>query len=204
MMIDASRSAAGRRRPVARRVSQSKGGKMRVERSLVALLVSAAMTAAGCHNNLFQGPDPHGIEQGRLAYNLPPAERLMEPGPGVGGPGPGVIPPMGGGMGMGMGGMTADGAVMPASFNAGCGCAPGCGYGGGMAMSRGGTSHIAFLGEDGIQISWDVSCPGSFDSSPLVIPGRQDFLQGAIYRLRLAGIPGRGTARLFPPRHSAP
>src|SRR3989304_2407161 len=113
MMIDASRSAAGRRRPVARRVSQSKGGKMRVERSLVALLVSAAVTTTGCHNNLFQGPDPHGIEQGRLAYNLPPAQQLMEPGPGVGGPGPGVIPPVGGGMGMGMGmgGMMADGAV---------------------------------------------------------------------------------------------
>ncbi len=73
-----------------------RGETMRVERSLVALLASAALTAAGCHNNLFQGPDPKGCEQGRLAYNLPPAERLMEPGPGVGGPGPGVIPPMGG------------------------------------------------------------------------------------------------------------
>lgn len=28
------------------------------------------------------------------AHNLPPAERLMEPGPGVGGPGPGVIAPV--------------------------------------------------------------------------------------------------------------
>ena len=86
------------------RMSQAKGGKMRVERSLVALLVSAAIAATGCHNNLFQGPDPKGCEQGRLAYNLPPAERLMEPGPGVGGPGPGVIPPMGGGYGNGWNG----------------------------------------------------------------------------------------------------
>ena len=162
------------------RVSQAKGGMMRVERLLVALLVPAAMTAAGCHNNLFQGPDPKGCEQGRLAYNLPPAERLMEPGPGVGGPGPGVIPPIGGGMGMGMGmgmrGMMADPAVMQAGFNGG-GCAPGCGYGGGgMAMAGGGgTSQIAFLGDDGMQVSWDVSGSGMFDSSPLVIPGRQDF-----------------------------
>ena len=40
------------------------------------------------------------------SYNLPPAERLMEPGPGVGGPGPGVIPPgsvMGTSMAMPMG-----------------------------------------------------------------------------------------------------
>ena len=133
----------------------------------------------------------------------------MEPGPGVGGPGPGVIPPIGGGMGMGMGmgGMMAGGAVMPASFNAGGGCLPGCGGcggGGGMAMPGGGTSQVAFLGEDGIQISWDVSCPGSFDSSPLVTPGRQDFSQGAIYRLRLAGIPGREAVELFPTLEVAP
>ncbi|MEX2091950.1 MAG: hypothetical protein WD971_04690 [Pirellulales bacterium] len=178
---------------------------MRVERSLVALLVSAAITAAGCHNNLFQGPDPSGCEQGRLAYNLPPAERLMEPGPGVGGPGPGVIPPPGGmGMGgMGMGGMMADGAVMQAGFNAGGGCMPGCG-GGGMMMAGGGTSQVAFLGEDGIQISWDVSGPGMFDSTPLVTPGRQDFLQGSIYRLRLSGIPGREAVELFPTLEVAP
>jgi hypothetical protein len=177
---------------------------MRVERLLVALLVPIALSAAGCHNNLFEGPDPKGCEQGRLAYNLPPAERLMEPGPGVGGPGPGVIPPPGGGMGMGMGGMMADGAVMQAGFNGGCGCAPGCGYGGGMAMGGGGTSQIAFLGEDGMQISWDVSGPGMFDSSPLVTPGRQDFFQGAIYRLRLSGIPGREAIELFPTLEVAP
>ncbi len=178
---------------------------MRVERLLVALVVPAVMTAVGCHNNLFQGPDPKGCEQGRLAYNLPPAERLMEPGPGVGGPGPGVIPPMGGsGMGMaalaGMGGSMPGGGAMQAGFNPGCGCAPGCGYGGGggMGMSGGGTSQIAFLGEDGIQISWDVGGAGMFDSSPIVTPGRQDFYQGAIYRLRIANIPGREGVELFP------
>src|ERR671922_1495459 len=54
---------------------------MRVERALVGLLCVVAATSGGCG--------------GRLAYNLPPASRLMEPGPGVGGPGPGVIPPAG-------------------------------------------------------------------------------------------------------------
>ncbi len=53
---------------------------MRVERTLVGLLFAAIAMAPGC---------------GKLAYNLPPASRLMEPGPGVGGPGPGVIPPAG-------------------------------------------------------------------------------------------------------------
>jgi hypothetical protein len=204
-----SREAAKRRRSVATRKSQAKGGKMRIERLLVALLVPAVVTATGCHNTIFGGPDPKGCEQGRLAYNLPPAERLMEPGPGVGGPGPGVIPPMGGGMGggmgMGMGGMMMDPAVMQAGFNGGCGCAPsyGCG-GGGMAMAGGGTSQIAFLGENGIQISWDVSGPGMFDSSAVVTPARQDFLQGAIYRLRIAGIPGRDGVELFPTLEVAP
>ncbi len=179
---------------------------MRVERLLVALFVWGATTAVGCHNNLAQGPDPHGIEQGRLAYNLPPAERLMEPGPGVGGPGPGVIPPIGGMGGMGMGGMMANGGVMQAGFMGGGGGAPACGPGGGFGggTASGGTSQIAFLGEDGIQISWDVSYPGAFDSSPLVTPGRQDFQQGAIYRLRLAGIPGREAIELFPTLEVAP
>jgi len=63
---------------------------MRVERTLVALLFLATTVAPGC---------------GRLAYNLPPASRLMEPGPGVGGPGPGVIPPAGSAYGMYGGGV---------------------------------------------------------------------------------------------------
>jgi hypothetical protein len=182
---------------------------MRGERSLVALLVSAALTASGCHNNFFQGPDPKGPEQGRLAYNLPPAQQLMEPGPGVGGPGPGVIPPMGGsGMGMGMMGP----GVMPASFGGDCGpggpggCGgpgfPGAGFAG--CITSGGTSQIAFLGEDGIQVTWDVSGPCMFDSSPLVVPGRQDFAQASIYRLRLSGIPGREAIELFPTMEVAP
>ena len=43
---------------------------MRIERALVGLLFIATAAAGGC---------------GKLAYNLPPASRLMEPGPGVGG-----------------------------------------------------------------------------------------------------------------------
>jgi hypothetical protein len=127
----------------------------------------------------------------------------MEPGPGVGGPGPGVIPPVGGAMG----GMMADGSVMPASF-AGGGYGPGggpCGGPGGPGgMSGMGTSQIAFLGEEGIQIGWDVGSEGQFDSSPIVTPARQDFPQGAIYRLRLSNIPGRGGVELFPTLEVAP
>jgi hypothetical protein len=73
--------------------------------------------------------------------------------------------------------------------------------GGGMGMA---TSQIAFLGDDGIQVTWDVSGSGYFDSVPLVIPGRQDFYQGAIYRLRLSNIPGRAGITLYPTLEVAP
>jgi hypothetical protein len=73
--------------------------------------------------------------------------------------------------------------------------------GGGMGMA---TSQIAFLGDDGIQVTWDVSGSSYFDSVPLVIPGRQDFYQGAIYRLRLSNIPGRAGITLYPTLEVAP
>ncbi|HMO86114.1 MAG TPA: hypothetical protein PKC18_14460, partial [Lacipirellulaceae bacterium] len=41
---------------------------------------------------------------GRVAHNLPPSPRLLEPGPGVGGPGPGVIRPASAMIPMGPGG----------------------------------------------------------------------------------------------------
>ena len=248
---------------------------MRVERTLVGLLFAAMAVAPGC---------------GKLAYNLPPASRLMEPGPGVGGPGPGVIPPMGagspfgayGGAGMGrfgdgqgmMGGgggycgpmgpggpgavpaptpygvaqagyngPVSGGQGCPCDGSCSCGCADGgqcsCGpngarmndpsvqqagfhhglFGGGgccirpgstEAYAEGGggmgmaTSQIAFLGDNGVQISWDTSGSGSFDSSPVVIPARQDFYQGAIYRLKLSSIPGRAGVQLYPTLEVAP
>jgi hypothetical protein len=124
----------------------------------------------------------------------------MEPGPGVGGPGPGVIPPVD----ASMGGMMMGGGVVQAGY---CGGGPGgcpCGGGLGGGMSGMGTSQIAFLGEEGIQISWDVSSEGQFDSSPVVTPARQDFPQGAIYRLRLSNIPGRAGVELFPTLEVAP
>jgi len=55
--------------------------------SLTSACFAAALLAAGCVGPIAR--QHHG------GHNLPPAERLMHPGPGVGGPGPGVIhPPM--------------------------------------------------------------------------------------------------------------
>ena len=84
--------------------------------------------------------------------NLPPAERLMHPGPGVGGPGPGV--------------MSYQPAVpMPAQ-----------------------ASQVAFVGPEGMLVNWDMSMPGLFDSEPLICPGRYNFPQGRIYRLKLTNL----------------
>jgi hypothetical protein len=75
---------------------------------------------------------------------------------------------------------------------------------GSAGLVRAATSQIAFLGDDGVQVSWDVSGAGMFDSTPLVIPGRQDFYQGAIYRLKLTKLPGRPGVQLYPTLEVAP
>jgi hypothetical protein len=99
--------------------------------------------------------------------NLPPAEMLMEPGPGVGGPGPGVM-------------ATAELSGSP--FGPG-------------AMQ---TSQVAFTSPEGMAVAWDVGAPGSFDSDPLIVPGRYNFPVGGIYRLKLTDIPGRPGVELYP------
>jgi hypothetical protein len=60
------------------------------------------------------------------------------------------------------------------------------------------TSQIAFVGPEGMTVSWDVSAPGTFDSQPLVCPGRYNFPQSAIYRLKLSNIPARPGVELYP------
>jgi hypothetical protein len=130
-----------------------------------------------------------GFGQSR-AFNLPPAQRLMEPGPGVGGPGPGVLGPM----------ATRGGGVNPAAAMGGGPGMAGCGPVGGGQV----TSQIAFLGVEGGEVSWDVSGQGIFDGTPLVMPGRQNFPQGAIYRLKLISLPGREGVELYPTLEVAP
>jgi hypothetical protein len=67
-----------------------------------------------------------------------------------------------------------------------------------------GTSQIAFLGVEGAEVAWDTSGAGLFDSTPLVMPGRQNFSQGAIYRLKLTNIPDRPGVELYPTLEVAP
>jgi hypothetical protein len=64
--------------------------------------------------------------------------------------------------------------------------------------SPGMTSQIAFVGPDGMTVTWDVSMPGAFDSETLTCPARYNFPQAAIYRLKVANIPGRPGIELYP------
>jgi hypothetical protein len=109
-----------------------------------------------------------------IEHNLPPAERLFAPGPGVDGPGPGVMPPM-----MVMSPVPMGAATVP-------------------------TVQILFHRPEGMQVRWDVMGQNTFDSTPLVVPGRQNFPQGGIYRLKLTNIAGREGVELYPTLELAP
>src|SRR5262249_15149665 len=111
----------------------------------------------------------NGIGHAQPTDNLPPAQMLMHPGPGVDGPGPGVFVPPG------------YGANVP-----------------GFAVDPNATSQIAFIGPDGMRVQWDIVGQGRFDSEPLTAPARYNFPQWAIYRLKLTNIPGRPGVELYP------
>jgi hypothetical protein len=161
---------------------------MKYQMARIAVLLAAVTSTVGC----FKLPGKH---------NLPPAQMLMEPGPGVGGPGPGVI--------SGHSGMMLGGPGGPGYGGPGPGCYGG-GDGGGMydpammmaMMPR--SSQVYFVGPDGTQVNWDIGGGAGFESEPLVAPGRQNFPQGAIYRLKLSKIPGRQGVELYPTVEIAP
>jgi len=108
-------------------------------------------------------------------HNLPPAERLLGPGPGVAGPGPGVLAPP---------------PVQPVG-----------GVGVAMQPAQGTSIQLMFSDAnqmEGMQIRWDVASVGTFDSEPLVVPGRQNFGENGLYQLKLTNIPGRVGLELYP------
>jgi hypothetical protein len=178
---------------------------MILRKSLGALVV-AALLATGCalpQNSRLAHLAPHQPILEPRTNVLPPAQHLMHPGPGVDGPGPGVM--LAGANGPGgvgvmqagyMGGPGGPGCLMP--------CGPG-GYGGAGGYGLGfPTSQIGFIGPDGMRVRWDVSANAMFDSEPLIVPGRFNFPQGAIYRLKLTDIPGYPGVELYPTLEVAP
>jgi hypothetical protein len=74
--------------------------------------------------------------------------------------------------------------------------------GGGMpsryAPSR---TEVRFGSPNGMKVSWYTGGSdgrGGFGVGSVDVPGRYNFVQGAIYRLKLSGIPGRGPLELYP------
>ncbi len=159
-------------------------------------LIVAALLSAGCalpQNSPLEHMAAHQPIFEPRTNVLPPAEMLMHPGPGVDGPGPGV-------MLAGYNGPGGPGGYYPGGLGGPGGCGP-CG---GMPMMPTLTSQIGFVGPDGMQVHWDVGAHGMFDSEPLVTPGRFNFPQGAIYRLKLTNIPGYPGVELYPSLEVAP
>ena len=150
---------------------------MKTSMSRWIMLIAIAATAVGCAHH--------------RSYNLPPAERLMEPGPGVGGPGPGVLgPPPPQVMAAGMMQMPMEGYMPPAGYSGAAGC--------GMVVGPPPTVQILFSQPDSMKVAWDVGGVGYFDSEPLVVPGRYSFPTGGIYRLKISNIEGREGSERYP------
>ncbi len=107
-----------------------------------------------------------------VRHNMPPAIRLAEPGPMVGGPGPGVLMP----------------ETIPV---------PSAGVSAPVVQ-------VLFNQPQSMQILYDIVGDNSFTSEPIVVPGRQSFAQGGIYRLKLTNIGGREGVELYPTLEIAP
>ena len=142
-------------------------------RHIVTLLCAlGALAGTGC-----RGP----------AFNLPPAARIAEPGPGVGGPGPGVLTPDE--MLAGPAGAAATMASLQSDFSV----ESGSGYG-----ATPPSIQVMASKPEGMRINFDVSGCGQFDSAPIVSPGRLNFDQPGLYRLKLTRIPGHEGVELYP------
>ena len=60
------------------------------------------------------------------------------------------------------------------------------------------TLQVTLAQPEGMQVRYDASGNGGFDSEPLVVPARQNFPQGGLYRLKLTNIPAREGVELYP------
>jgi hypothetical protein len=77
---------------------------------------------------------------------------------------------------------------------------PGQALMGGMPMMGAARSSVRFVGQDGMKIAWFAPLADGKVGfrEQLETPGRYNFLQGGIYRLRLSSIPKRANLFLYP------
>lgn len=151
-------------------------------------LAARAMLAQSVPLELVQaaGMMPPGMMGGIMKAQCPPGG--CAPG-GMGGPGMPMGP--GGGMPMGPGGMGPPGAV----------AAVGALTGGMPPRFPTKRTEIRFVYPRSMKIAWYAPTgPGKagFIGSQLEVPGRYNFVQGAIYRLKLSDIPSRPGVYLYP------
>jgi len=60
------------------------------------------------------------------------------------------------------------------------------------------TVQVLFAKPEAMNIRWDVSGVNAFDSTPLIVPGRQNFPQNGMYRMKLTNIGGKEGVELYP------
>ena len=64
-----------------------------------------------------------------------------------------------------------------------------------------GRTSVRFAGPAGMQVSWFAASPetrGGFARTMVEAPGRYNFVQGAIYRLKLSNVPNQPQLELYP------
>jgi len=108
-----------------------------------------------------------------------------------------------------------DGGVSPAGYCGPNGCGPGMDGGeamagammggpmggplpGGAMMGPPPTVQVTLGKPESMHVQYSLSGNGMFDSEPLVVPARQNFPQGGLYRLKLTNIAGREGVELYP------
>lgn len=149
-------------------------------------LATVVVVCVGCHIDSANFMQDGIVDKGQ--YHAPPAAMLQRPGPMVDGPGPGVLQtaymasnmPGPGMVGPGMGGPGMAGPGLP-----------------GMQPYAGLTTQIRFVGPESMQIGWQDG-PNHYAENQLTAPGRYNFNQGFIYRLKLDRIPDREGPPLYP------
>ncbi len=166
-----------------------------MKRKMIQVAALAALAAFGC--------------KGGPGYNLPPMERLMAPGPGVGGPGPGVLtaadlPGPDSIPGLSEPPAKANGHRLRCRCRACLGhlsdpsmlgeMDDSCEYAGAPAP----TVQVLFAKPEGMEVTWGITGSGDFDSEPLIVPGRTNFSQAGLYRVKLQNIPGHEGMELYP------
>lgn len=132
------------------------------------------------------GGCPPGMMGGPM---MPPG--MMPPGPGM--MPPGMMPP-----GAGMPPPGVPGPMYPPGVVAAVGAITGPGYGHPPAVQR---TSVRFAAPSGMKVSWLASGPGGqaiWSPSQVEVPGRYNFAQASIYRLKLTDMPNRPGLELYP------